>query len=161
MKAASANAPRFEIKKWNAVAMWSWDICADTVSQFPLRGENIDLRSVELTYLPPPVSCFVSPFLWQYSSVPSAETHSMSHRLSTKQIRPRPMTTGYLSPSVIVVTFFISIVFSVGWRLEVYVLCATRNGTSLRSNAFPVTVNSEFEKFLFVKVVENHGTNGK
>jgi hypothetical protein len=24
-------APRFEIKKWNAVAMWSWDICADTV----------------------------------------------------------------------------------------------------------------------------------
>jgi hypothetical protein len=23
--------PRFEIKKWNAVAMWSWDICADTV----------------------------------------------------------------------------------------------------------------------------------
>ncbi|CAM9620140.1 unnamed protein product [Choristocarpus tenellus] len=23
-------APRFEIKKWNAVAMWSWDICADT-----------------------------------------------------------------------------------------------------------------------------------
>jgi hypothetical protein len=24
--------PRFEIKKWNAVAMWSWDICADTVS---------------------------------------------------------------------------------------------------------------------------------
>ena len=21
---------RFEIKKWNAVAMWSWDICADT-----------------------------------------------------------------------------------------------------------------------------------
>jgi RING-box protein 1 len=23
-------AVRFEIKKWNAVAMWSWDICADT-----------------------------------------------------------------------------------------------------------------------------------
>mmetsp|Transcript_21168 Transcript_21168/g.64466 ORF Transcript_21168/g.64466 Transcript_21168/m.64466 type:complete len:92 (-) Transcript_21168:42-317(-) len=22
--------PRFVIKKWNAVAMWSWDICADT-----------------------------------------------------------------------------------------------------------------------------------
>lgn len=22
--------PRFEIKKWNAVTMWSWDICADT-----------------------------------------------------------------------------------------------------------------------------------
>jgi len=26
--------PRFEIKKWNAVAMWSWDICADTVRGF-------------------------------------------------------------------------------------------------------------------------------
>lgn len=22
--------PRFEIKKWNAVALWSWDICADS-----------------------------------------------------------------------------------------------------------------------------------
>ena len=21
---------RFELKKWNAVTMWSWDICADT-----------------------------------------------------------------------------------------------------------------------------------
>ena len=32
-KADSGNAaqgPRFEIKKWNAVTMWSWDICADT-----------------------------------------------------------------------------------------------------------------------------------
>lgn len=28
--AASGAAPRFEIKKWNAVTMWSWDICADT-----------------------------------------------------------------------------------------------------------------------------------
>ncbi len=27
---AAAAPPRFEIKKWNAVAMWSWDICADT-----------------------------------------------------------------------------------------------------------------------------------
>jgi hypothetical protein len=31
-KSAAGAAPRFEIKKWNAVAMWSWDICADTVS---------------------------------------------------------------------------------------------------------------------------------
>jgi RING-box protein 1 len=27
-------APRFEIKKWNAVAMWSWDICADSVCYY-------------------------------------------------------------------------------------------------------------------------------
>lgn len=26
----SLPAPRFEIKKWNSIAMWSWDICADT-----------------------------------------------------------------------------------------------------------------------------------
>lgn len=25
-----ASSVRFEIKKWNAVTMWSWDICADT-----------------------------------------------------------------------------------------------------------------------------------
>jgi hypothetical protein len=33
-KKSSLPAPKFEIKKWNAVAMWSWDICADTVSFF-------------------------------------------------------------------------------------------------------------------------------
>jgi RING-box protein 1 len=27
---AAATGMRFEIKKWNAVTMWSWDICADT-----------------------------------------------------------------------------------------------------------------------------------
>ena len=27
---SGSSAPRFEIKKWNAVTMWSWDICADT-----------------------------------------------------------------------------------------------------------------------------------
>ena len=26
---ASNNLVRFEIKKWNAVTMWSWDICSD------------------------------------------------------------------------------------------------------------------------------------
>ena len=29
-KAAASNGKRFEIKKWNAVAMWSWAICTDT-----------------------------------------------------------------------------------------------------------------------------------
>ncbi len=27
---SSSSTMRFEIKKWNAVTMWSWDICADT-----------------------------------------------------------------------------------------------------------------------------------
>lgn len=30
MDVDSAERPRFEIKKWNAVAMWSWAICTDT-----------------------------------------------------------------------------------------------------------------------------------
>lgn len=34
MKKSGAAPPRFEIKKWNAVAMWSWDICADTVRYY-------------------------------------------------------------------------------------------------------------------------------
>lgn len=29
-KSGKAPAKRFEIKKWNAVAMWSWAICTDT-----------------------------------------------------------------------------------------------------------------------------------
>jgi len=40
-KKAPPPAPRFEIKKWNAVAMWSWDICADTVSLASRRGQCI------------------------------------------------------------------------------------------------------------------------
>lgn len=28
-KKSGAKTKRFEIKKWNAVAMWSWDICAE------------------------------------------------------------------------------------------------------------------------------------
>ena len=30
----SSSGPRFELKKWNAVAMWSWDICADTCAMW-------------------------------------------------------------------------------------------------------------------------------
>ncbi|EJK73162.1 hypothetical protein THAOC_05231, partial [Thalassiosira oceanica] len=29
VKPKAKKVPRFEIKKWNAVAMWSWDICAE------------------------------------------------------------------------------------------------------------------------------------
>ena len=54
-------APRFEIKKWNAVAMWSWDICADTVSshidllQKGSRNEKDEILLVtDSCHLPPP-----------------------------------------------------------------------------------------------------------
>jgi len=37
-------APRFEIKKWNAVTMWSWDICADTCA---ICRNNLNEPSIE------------------------------------------------------------------------------------------------------------------
>jgi hypothetical protein len=41
-KVAPGSLPaRFEIKKWNAVAMWSWDICADTVRFFVWEGDSM------------------------------------------------------------------------------------------------------------------------
>lgn len=30
ISSATPSTVRFEIKKWNAVTMWSWDICSDT-----------------------------------------------------------------------------------------------------------------------------------
>ena len=57
--AASGSAPRFEIKKWNAVAMWSWDICADTVSS---KSNSMTYRLFNVV-APPPVdsqwSCLI------------------------------------------------------------------------------------------------------
>lgn len=37
-------APHFEIKKWSAVAMWSWDICADTCA---ICRNNLNEPSIE------------------------------------------------------------------------------------------------------------------
>jgi hypothetical protein len=48
-KPAAGTAPRFEIKKWNAVAMWSWDICADTVS-FWVDGCSLAAPRLSLTF---------------------------------------------------------------------------------------------------------------
>lgn len=41
--------PRFEIKKWNAVAMWSWDICADTCA---ICRNSLNEPSIEYQVLP-------------------------------------------------------------------------------------------------------------
>ena len=35
---------RFEIKKWNAVTMWAWDICADTCA---IDRNNLNEPSIE------------------------------------------------------------------------------------------------------------------
>mmetsp|Transcript_86360 Transcript_86360/g.175495 ORF Transcript_86360/g.175495 Transcript_86360/m.175495 type:complete len:132 (-) Transcript_86360:1264-1659(-) len=53
VKAASANAPRFEIKKWNAVAMWSWDICADTCA---ICRNSLNEPSIEYQANPSPTN---------------------------------------------------------------------------------------------------------
>jgi hypothetical protein len=53
-----AAQPRFEIKKWNAVAMWSWDICADTVStpfvscQTTLKLAGLEEQALTLIFVP-------------------------------------------------------------------------------------------------------------
>ena len=48
--AASGSAPRFEIKKWNAVTMWSWDICADTcaICRNSLNEPSIEYQVLDL-----------------------------------------------------------------------------------------------------------------
>ena len=52
---AAANGKRFEIKKWNAVAMWSWAICTDTCA---ICRNNLYEPSIE--YQARLLSCFVS-----------------------------------------------------------------------------------------------------
>jgi hypothetical protein len=48
--------PRFEIKKWNAVTMWSWDICADTCA---ICRNSLNEPSIEyqVSFLSCPLSC--------------------------------------------------------------------------------------------------------
>jgi len=44
-------APRFEIKKWSAVTMWSWDICADTCA---ICRNSLNEPSIEYQANPSP-----------------------------------------------------------------------------------------------------------
>eukprot|EP00558_Chaetoceros_sp_UNC1202_P011552 CAMPEP_0197237632 /NCGR_PEP_ID=MMETSP1429-20130617/4408_1 /TAXON_ID=49237 /ORGANISM="Chaetoceros sp., Strain UNC1202" /LENGTH=126 /DNA_ID=CAMNT_0042696669 /DNA_START=77 /DNA_END=457 /DNA_ORIENTATION=+ len=46
-------SPRFEIKKWNAVAMWSWDICADTCA---ICRNSLNEPSIEYQANPSPTN---------------------------------------------------------------------------------------------------------
>lgn len=59
---ASAATVRFEIKKWNAVTMWSWDICSDTCAicrnslnepsiEYQVRSYLTELIIVTLAFL--------------------------------------------------------------------------------------------------------------
>jgi len=49
----AGNTPRFEIKKWNAVAMWSWDICADTCA---ICRNSLNEPSIEYQANPSPTN---------------------------------------------------------------------------------------------------------
>mmetsp|Transcript_32946 Transcript_32946/g.69350 ORF Transcript_32946/g.69350 Transcript_32946/m.69350 type:complete len:140 (-) Transcript_32946:319-738(-) len=46
-------APRFEIKKWNAVAMWSWDSCAEHCA---ICRNSINEPSIEYQANPSPTN---------------------------------------------------------------------------------------------------------
>ena len=50
-----AGAKRFEIKKWNAVAMWSWSICTDTcaICRNNLYEPSIEYQARTPTIIPP------------------------------------------------------------------------------------------------------------
>lgn len=50
---SSGSAPRFEIKKWNAVTMWSWDICADTcaICRNSLNEPSIEYQVIDSFFL--------------------------------------------------------------------------------------------------------------
>mmetsp|Transcript_12025 Transcript_12025/g.21855 ORF Transcript_12025/g.21855 Transcript_12025/m.21855 type:complete len:134 (-) Transcript_12025:215-616(-) len=50
---SAAAPPRFEIKKWNAVAMWSWDICADTCA---ICRNSLNEPSIEYQANPSPTN---------------------------------------------------------------------------------------------------------
>jgi E3 ubiquitin-protein ligase RBX1 len=52
-KMAAAAPVRFEIKKWNAVAMWSWDICADTCA---ICRNSLNEPSIEYQANPSPTN---------------------------------------------------------------------------------------------------------
>ena len=50
--AKPSNGKRFEIKKWNAVAMWSWAICTDTcaICRNNLYEPSIEYQVCHLTF---------------------------------------------------------------------------------------------------------------
>merc|ERR1711967_127825 len=49
--AAEGSGVRFEIRKWNAVCMWSWDICADTCA---ICRNSLNEPSIEYQANPSP-----------------------------------------------------------------------------------------------------------
>jgi E3 ubiquitin-protein ligase RBX1 len=59
---ADQSTVRFEIKKWNAVTMWSWDICADTcaICRNSLNEPSIEYQVFSLILSPHHTNVFRS-----------------------------------------------------------------------------------------------------
>ena len=81
----SSEAPRFEIKKWNAVTMWSWDICADTCA---ICRNNLNEPSIEYQVRPPPLPPSLLPSLDYSTLVPAGI--SLSRSCSSPPPPPTP-----------------------------------------------------------------------
>ena len=142
--------------------MWSWDICADTVSihyrcrcrchstikykynvQYTITNEtlvNVKRTNHQLTNYP--INQLKSQPFFHHSnnSAQSAATHSMNPPSNTKQTHPLQTITVYLLHLETVGMFFILIVFRGGSGLEVFVRFVIRNGILQRLREFLVMV---------------------
>ena len=128
--------------------MWSWDICADTVSISAASSNDgriiywvldiwhspllLHLSQLHLTHTPlmlfplflAPATFTPHPNRTARRSAPSAATHSMSRPSSTRPTRPRPTTMVCPSPSATAATSSTSTASSAGCeRRSVCPLC--------------------------------------
>lgn len=80
---SSVTQNRFEIKKWNAVCMWSWDICADTCAicrnslnepsiEYQVRFMALVVATVLLYDDRNNCCCLITFYLYHYLSLPKA-----------------------------------------------------------------------------------------
>jgi len=79
---SSVTQNRFEIKKWNAVCMWSWDICADTCAicrnslnepsiEYQVRFMALVVATVLLYDDRYNCCCSITFYLYHYLSLPN------------------------------------------------------------------------------------------
>jgi hypothetical protein len=144
--ANASAAPRFEIKKWNAVAMWSWDICADTcaICRNSLNEPSIEYQANPRCDAAAAAAVRGRSDCWDLSISGVLELATSPH--FTHDLRPVsvPTTrTGSPSPSAAAATCSTLIAFRGGSKLAVYAPSVIRNGNSRRSREFQVRTGSQ------------------